>query len=333
MRIPRRDRDLLRWAAILHDVGKLEVPATLLNKPGKPTAGEWAVLKAHPTRGAEMAAGLLPWLGEWADVIMQHHERYDGTGYPDGVGTTPAWRLDRGRRRRLRRHDRPATGAWSATLPRELVKLSGTQFDPVVVRAMVAAGAPCLRVQGANSARGHLDCRLRHGPAPTVVRPGRGRGDRRRHGRDDDGGPEPAARPGRPVTTYGPNAGLTTDCAQDRTGRGGRRAHLAGRGIANAAESALGDVGAANPLLREVGMPLLELDGPHVPAPRQGTLIESVGSVIKAGTDAVGSVTKTVSDAVADPVGTVDDAVSDTVGTVQEGLGTATGSVLPLSGH
>jgi putative nucleotidyltransferase with HDIG domain len=153
--LPARDRDLLRWAAILHDVGKLQVPASLLNKPGKPTDEEWAVLRAHPTHGAETAAGLLPWLGEWADVIVQHHERYDGTGYPTGLAG-PAISL--GARivsvadaydvmTAARAYKRPVSRA--AAL-QELVRFSGTQFDPQVVRAMVAVGAPRLRrTQGA----------------------------------------------------------------------------------------------------------------------------------------------------------------------------------------
>jgi putative nucleotidyltransferase with HDIG domain len=153
--LPRRDRDLLRWAAILHDVGKLRVPAALLNKPGKPTEEEWVVLKAHPANGAETAAGLLPWLGEWADVIIQHHERYDGTGYPTGLAGA---RISLGARivsvadaydvmTAARAYKRPVSRA--AAL-QELIRFSGTQFDPQVVRAMVTVGAPRLRrAQGA----------------------------------------------------------------------------------------------------------------------------------------------------------------------------------------
>ena len=150
MKIPSRDRDLLRWAAILHDIGKLKVPASLLNKPGKPTDEEWTLLKAHPSHGAEMAEALLPWLGEWGEVIVQHHERYDGTGYPNGIG---GHQISLGARivsvadaydvmTAARAYKRPVSR--SAAL-KELVKFSGSQFDPVVVRAMVAVGAPRLR--------------------------------------------------------------------------------------------------------------------------------------------------------------------------------------------
>ena len=72
----------LRWAALLHDVGKLEVPVALLNKPGQPDEDEWKILHRHPAEGARLVAPLLPWLGEWGRAVVEHHERYDGTGYP-----------------------------------------------------------------------------------------------------------------------------------------------------------------------------------------------------------------------------------------------------------
>ena len=77
------ERDKLRWASMLHDIGKLAVPAEILNKPGKPTEEEWAILSSHPLIGGEIVEPLAGWLGEWRFVTSQHHERWDGTGYPN----------------------------------------------------------------------------------------------------------------------------------------------------------------------------------------------------------------------------------------------------------
>jgi HD-GYP domain-containing protein (c-di-GMP phosphodiesterase class II) len=76
------DVDALNWAALVHDVGKLKVRAEILNKDGTPTDEEWVVLRQHAEFGEELVAPLQGWLGEWADAVGQHHERWDGLGYP-----------------------------------------------------------------------------------------------------------------------------------------------------------------------------------------------------------------------------------------------------------
>ena len=142
LKLPEADRARLRWAALLHDVGKLEVPASLLNKPSAPDEEEWVVLRRHPEDGARMVAPLLPWLGEWGAAVVQHHERYDGTGYP----------------RRLKGHEislaarivsvadvyevmtapRPYKRPMGVVASRqELIRVAGTQLDPAIVRAFL----------------------------------------------------------------------------------------------------------------------------------------------------------------------------------------------------
>ena len=70
-----------RIGALLHDVGKVVLPAELLNKPGRLTAEEWAVMHTHPAAGVEMLSDVaLPW--DITPIVGSHHERWDGTGYP-----------------------------------------------------------------------------------------------------------------------------------------------------------------------------------------------------------------------------------------------------------
>jgi putative nucleotidyltransferase with HDIG domain len=83
--LSRAQLDLLNWAALLHDVGKLEVPLEILTKRDKPTDEEWESIRRHPAAGARLAGPLRDWLGEWGDAIEQHHEWWDDRGYPRGL--------------------------------------------------------------------------------------------------------------------------------------------------------------------------------------------------------------------------------------------------------
>ncbi len=155
--VPQAGRDRLRWASLLHDIGKLTISSELLNKPAKPTDEEWKLLRYHPVAGADLAAPLMPWLAEWGDVIVQHHEMYDGSGYPQGlhgeeisygariVSVADAFDVMTA----ARAYRRPVS---RAAAYRELIRCSGSQFDPAVVRAMISISAPRLRrAQGAIS--------------------------------------------------------------------------------------------------------------------------------------------------------------------------------------
>ena len=81
-KMPEEDVDLLRIGCRLHDVGKILIPETILNKATRLTRQEWEMIHAHPYQGVEMLApfDLHPII---LDVIMHHHENLDGTGYPD----------------------------------------------------------------------------------------------------------------------------------------------------------------------------------------------------------------------------------------------------------
>jgi putative two-component system response regulator len=78
--------EALTWAGLLHDLGKLCVPEEMLRRPGPLTADEWALMKRHPTVGAEMILSVSERLEPIAAGIRSHHECWDGSGYPSGLG-------------------------------------------------------------------------------------------------------------------------------------------------------------------------------------------------------------------------------------------------------
>ncbi len=138
------DRAKLAWGALLHDVGKLSVPAAILNKAGALTPDEWATLREHPAASDDLLAPMMDWLGPWGLAAAQHHEYFDGSGYPRGlagedislagriVAVADAYDVITSRRS----YKQPMT----ADIAREeLTRCSGTQFDPDVVRAFLVA--------------------------------------------------------------------------------------------------------------------------------------------------------------------------------------------------
>lgn len=84
MDLSSHDLTVLRRAAQLHDIGKLVIDLTCIQKPGTLTAEEWHLIKKHPTIGANILQPLT-FLDREQVVIRHHHERMDGTGYPDGL--------------------------------------------------------------------------------------------------------------------------------------------------------------------------------------------------------------------------------------------------------
>ncbi len=76
-----------RLGALLHDIGKIIVPTEVLNKSGKLTTEEWAIMKRHPLAGLELVADI-DFPGDVRAIIRNHHERWDGMGYPDGLAGT-----------------------------------------------------------------------------------------------------------------------------------------------------------------------------------------------------------------------------------------------------
>jgi putative two-component system response regulator len=85
MGLTESEMEALRFGGILHDIGKITIPEYILNKPGPLNPEEAEVMKNHPVAGYNICLPLKKNLGQALDVIRQHHEKLDGSGYPDGL--------------------------------------------------------------------------------------------------------------------------------------------------------------------------------------------------------------------------------------------------------
>lgn len=141
MSLPESMVDTISAGALLHDIGKSQIPAAILDKPGKLSDSEWDQIKQHPDIGYQMLRDV-PGLEEVAAIVRHHHERYDGSGYPARlagesiplgariIAVSDAFDAMRSAR------------SYKAALPlneavAELRQHAGKQFDPVVVDAFL----------------------------------------------------------------------------------------------------------------------------------------------------------------------------------------------------
>jgi HD-GYP domain-containing protein (c-di-GMP phosphodiesterase class II) len=140
--VPEADRAELEFAAMLHDIGKIAIPKEILNKPAALTDEEFRIMMDHTIEGQFMLDRIGGLLGRVGEIVRSCHERWDGTGYPDGlkgeqipfaariVFCCDAW------------HAMTSDRSYRSAMPQEealaeLVRNAGTQFDPEVVTALV----------------------------------------------------------------------------------------------------------------------------------------------------------------------------------------------------
>ncbi len=154
--------DALGWASVLHDVGKIGIPDAVLSKPGALTRAEYIFIKVHPERGCEILKHI-DHLKPVLPAVRHHHERFDGTGYPDGIAgkTIPlaariiavADTYDAMTSSRAYRAGRSHEEALE-----EIGRVTGTQLDPEAVAAFLRVcerDAPWIRSSGIPPAQGH----------------------------------------------------------------------------------------------------------------------------------------------------------------------------------
>jgi HD-GYP domain-containing protein (c-di-GMP phosphodiesterase class II) len=142
LKLPDDEKDVLYIAASLHDIGKVGIPDSILLKPGRLTDEEFMIIKRHPDIGADILKPIPPMSRE-TEVIRYHHERYDGKGYPAGIGGEEIPLLSRiitlADSYDAMTSDRP----YRKGLPidkaiEEIVRCIGSQFDPELAKIFIS---------------------------------------------------------------------------------------------------------------------------------------------------------------------------------------------------
>jgi len=142
LKLPESEREAIEYGCMLHDIGKIGVDINILNKPSKLTPSEFEEVKKHPHLGAQIIKGV-EFLGKARNAVLYHQERYDGSGYPEGlkgkaipisarivalVDAYDAMASERPYKRKFKREEIIAS----------IKDASGKQFDPEVVKAFLA---------------------------------------------------------------------------------------------------------------------------------------------------------------------------------------------------
>jgi response regulator RpfG family c-di-GMP phosphodiesterase len=140
--LPAEEMETLEYAAVLHDVGKIVIDVRILNKPDTLSPSEMNIMREHPAIGANLLKGI-PFLKKASELVLCHHERYDGSGYPAGLkgeeiplGARLIAVADAFDTMNTDRSYRPAADI-DYTIG-ELYECSGKQFCPVAVEAFVS---------------------------------------------------------------------------------------------------------------------------------------------------------------------------------------------------
>ena len=141
MGLPEEEIDRLHRGGLLHDVGKIGIPASVLDKPGQLDPEEFAIVRAHPVVGARILEPIHAY-HDVIGIVRHHHERYDGEGYPDRLAGDQIPFLARVLAVAdvfdALVSDRPYRSGWSPDLAiQHIGERAGSHFDPTVVRAFL----------------------------------------------------------------------------------------------------------------------------------------------------------------------------------------------------